>query len=153
MPQPDQVLSSGTAIVTSRDPFDYVQWELEWNTKGQPVPVAAISLVNYNISLILRCIPMPEFADKVCDMWLAIGLILYSGEPDDGKVVYEVPLSKVQPIQLTKEAQYQCMLIHSPSISPTFTDPILAAIGNNSYKKKCLSSQHWSQQIWFIYQC
>ena len=135
---PDQLLPSGTAIDsadTSTDPFDCVQWELEWSTRGQPVPVQAISLVNYNISLILRCIPKLEFADKICDMWLAIGLILYSGEPDDGKIVYEVPLSKVQPIQLTKEAQYQCMLIHSPGTPPTFTDPILAAIGNNSYKR------------------
>lgn len=91
--------------------------------------------MNYNISLILRCIPTPEFADKISDIWVAIGLTLYSGEPDDGKIVYEVPLSKVQPIQLTKEAQYQCMLIHSPGTPVTFADPILAAIGNNSYKK------------------
>ena len=128
---PNQHLSS--AITSSIDLFECVQWQLEWSTYKQAV-LQGNPLTNYNIALILRCIPKPEFTDKLDDVWVTIGLILYSDEPNDRNVIHDVPSNKTLPIKLTKKAQYQCVLIRDPHTQLTFSDPVLAAVGNSHLK-------------------
>ena len=87
-----------------------VQWELEWSTNN-------VFMANYvpPISLMLKCIPKPDFRDKLGDVSLKVGLTVYSGEPNYGEIVHDVPSNTVQPIKLTKRSQYQCVLILDPN--------------------------------------
>ena len=64
---------------------------------------------------------------------VAIGLTLYSGVPNEGKIIYDIPSNKVQPIKLTKQAQYQCSLVRDSNTPLSFSDPVLASF-NNNYK-------------------
>ena len=57
------------------------------------------------------------------DVWVAIGFTLYSGDPSDGTVIHDVSSNSVQPIQLTKFAKYQCVLIRDYNMKLTFIDP------------------------------
>ena len=134
---PDQRLCSATtttSVNNSIDLLESVQWQLEWSTYRQSMFQGMTSSANNNISLILQCIPKPEFTNEMGDVWVTIGLTLYSGEPDNGEVIYDVPSDKVLPIRLTKQAQYQCVLIRDPYIQSRFIDPILASVGNSHYK-------------------
>ena len=86
-----------------------------------------------NISLILQCIPKAEVTDEAGDIWVTIGLTIYSGEPNEGEIVYDTPSNKIPPIRLTKQAKYRTVLIHDPSIPLRLSDPVMASVGN-SYK-------------------
>ena len=73
--------------------------------------------------LILCCIPKPEFATKMGDVWVSVGLTLYSGDPSNGTVIHDVPANRVQPIRLAKAAKYQCVLVRDCLMKLNFTDP------------------------------
>ena len=112
------------------DLLECVQWQLEWKSNtmvnrslGQQAGLGALQPNNCNVMLILSCIPKPEFAAKMDDVWVTIGFTLYSGDPSDGSIIHDVSSSTVQPIKLTKQAQYQCVLIRDSSVLPTFIDP------------------------------
>ena len=112
--------NSDTNVNGTNDLLEHVQWQLEWKFNMQPHNVPK---ENRNISLILKCIPKPEYTSKMGDVWVTIGFTLYSGEPSNGNVIREVPSSSVQPIKLTKAAQYQCVLIRDYGMPLTFTAP------------------------------
>jgi speckle-type POZ protein len=57
------------------------------------------------------------------NVWVSIGFTLYSGDPSNGTVIHDVPSNGVQPIQLTKAAKYQCVLVRDYRVPLNFTDP------------------------------
>ena len=59
-----ELLSS--AITTSIDLLECVQWQLEWSTYKQTLRPGKPP-ADYNISLILRCIPKAEVTDEAGD--------------------------------------------------------------------------------------
>lgn len=119
LPRSDSSANHGT-----NDLFESVHWHLEWKYNLQLSGLYNIPPEDKCISLILRCLPKPEFTNKVDDVWVTIGFTLYSGDPSDNNVIHDVPSSSVRPIKLTKQAQYRCVLIRDPSTQLTFTDPI-----------------------------
>ena len=131
---PNQLLSSATTASTtaSIDLLECLQWQLEWSTTRQTLHAGSRPM-DKNISLILRCIPKSKVTDEAGDILVAVGLTLYSGKPNTGKVIYDIPSSKIQPIRLTKQAKYRTILIHDPNIPLSFSDPVMASVGN-SYK-------------------
>lgn len=84
-----------------------MQWQLEWKIYRAK---SNTPIDNCNMVLILGCIPKPEFATKMGDVWVSIGLTLYSGDPmaSNSMVIHDVPFNRVQ---LTKAAKYQCVLV------------------------------------------
>ena len=115
---------------SANDLFEHVHWHLEWKFNQQTHKRNHVPEEDKYISLILKCLPKPEFINKVDDIWVSIGFTLYSGDPSDNNVIHDVPLSSVRPIKLMKQAQYQCILIRDPGMPGmpgTFTDPIQAA--------------------------
>ena len=122
----DQLLSSPTASV------EYEQWQLEWSTDRQSLHHGKPP-IDYNISLILRCIPKAGITHETGDLWVTVGLTLYSGKPNEGEIIFDIPSNKIQPIRLTKQAHYQCGLILNPTTPWDYGDPVLASI-NNSYR-------------------
>ena len=93
-----------------------MEWKLNRAGRNHPAD-------NCNVVLILSCVPKPEFATRMGDVWVTIGFTLYSGEPSDGIVIHEVSSKSVQPIMLKKQAKYQCILIRDNQMRLTFADP------------------------------
>ena len=70
-------------------------WELEWET----IVIKSKSLA----SLVLKYTIKPEFIDKLSDVWLSVGFTVYSGTPEGGVVVVNVPSSHTtSPFKLIK---------------------------------------------------
>lgn len=126
--------SDTSSANSANDLFEYVYWCLEWKFNQQSLCIP--QLENRCISLILKCIPKPEFINKVDDVWVTIGFTLYSGEPSDSNIIHHVSSSRVPPINLTKQAQYQCILIRDSATQLTFTDPIQTAGLSNVYPQR-----------------
>ena len=106
---------------TSSD-LTYLQWHLEWKITNR-------GHTNSMVSLVLKCIPKPEFMDKQGDVWINVGLTVYSGEPSDGEVIASVPSNSVKPIKLTRQNEYRYSLIHDPNTRSFFTEQ------TNNYKQ------------------
>jgi hypothetical protein len=84
----------GQKLINCRpdDLFERVQWQLEWKiNRGN----CSFPVDNCNMVLILSCIPKPEFAMKMDNVWVSIGFTLYSGDPSNGTVIHDVPSNGV----------------------------------------------------------
>ena len=116
----DYQLPGADTIENTSNDLTYLQWQLEWKVTNRGHAKSMVSLV-------LKCIPKPEFMDKQGDVWINVGLTVYSGDPSDGEVIASVPSNSVKPICLTRQNKYQYSLIHDPNTYSFFA-------GQSNYK-------------------
>ena len=90
--------------------LNYLDWYLEWGKAD----VQSDTLV----SLALKFVPQPEFADKLSSMLIMLGFTIHCGDLD--KPVAYMPLRNT--VQLTKEMDYRFKIVHGKKKLPHATN-------------------------------
>ena len=116
-------------------------WELEWKT----IVTKPKSLV----TLVLKYTIKPEFIDKLSEVWLSVGFIVYSGTPEGGVVVVNVPSSHTSLFKLIKSEVNSgtpggLQLMVSSNVPSNYASPFrsMQSIGNSTalvYQHKLIS--------------
>ena len=86
------------------------------------------------VTLVLKYTIKPEFIDQLSDVWLSVGFTVYSGTPEGGVVVVNVPSSHAIPFKFIKSA------IHSRT--PERGVVVAADVPSNHASSFALEYQH-----------
>ena len=117
------VLEPKKALSKNFCDLNYMDWYLEW----EKVEIPSDTLV----SLALKFVPQPGFADKLSSVLIMLGVTLHSGDRENP--VAFLPFDST--IRLTKELDYRFKIVHGKKRLPGFKNdqPVLCNVSLNNF--------------------
>lgn len=84
--------------------LNHLQWHLKWGRGNDQ---------RSSVLLMLQCVPVPDFANKLDSVKILVGLNLFSSDEsmENESLVACIPALKTV-VRLTKQVNYQCTLLH-----------------------------------------